>query len=391
MRDGGGGRRQGMADPFDALTIGTMTARNRLVRAATAESLATPDGRLTPELLGLYGELAWGGVGTIITGYMYVTPDGKPSEGALGLYDDGPIHQFRNLTDLVHENGACIVAQLVYGGSKSKLAPDDPRRLAPADAPCEDGVPNTSIIGASAVVNPRTGLAPTEATADDLRVLAAAFGQAALRARACGFDGVEVHVAHGYLLSQFLSPRFNRRTDEYGGSLENRARLAYECVAAAREAVGSGFPVLVKLNCWDDFDDPAGEKGGLGEDESAQAAALLVRAGASAIDVSGDWHTASAAAAQASTYEPFFADFGARLARELDVPVIVTGGWRSLDAIRDYVEADGIAAVGMSRPFICEPDLPRRWQAGDIAPSRCIGCGHCMKLPGIPCALKLRE
>lgn len=370
---------------FDEMRIGSMTARNRIVRSATAESLATPAGCLTPELLGLYGQLAWGGAGTIITGYMYVTPDGKPCEGALGLYDDASFHHYRCLTDLAHENGARIVAQLVYGGSKSKLAPDDPRRLASAGAPGKDGVPNTSILGASAIVHPRTNLVPTEATADDLRALSQAFGQAALRAQACGFDGVEVHAAHGYLLSQFLSRRFNVRVDEYGQTLGGRARLSLDCVTAIRAAVGSDWPVLVKLNACDDWDDPAGMRGGLGEDESAQVAAWLVEAGASCIDVSGDWHAASQGA---SAGEPYFANFGARLAGELGAPVIVTGGWRDLGTIEAHLASDGIAGIGMSRPLICEPDLPRRWQSGDNAPSACTGCGSCQKQIGISCAIR---
>ena len=374
-----------MADLFDEMRIGTMTARNRIVRAATAESLATAEGCLTPELLGLYGELAWGGVGAIVTGYIYVMPDGKPSEGALGLYDDSFLHHYRCLTDLVHENGACIVAQLVYGGSKSKLAPDDSRRLTSADASCQGEVPNAAILGASAIANPRTGVVPTEASADDLAVVAKAFGQAAVRARACGFDGVEVHAAHGYLLSQFLSPFFNRRQDVYGGSLENRARLAVQCVRAVREETCSGYPVLVKLNSCDAWDDPAGERGGLGEDESAQVAAWLVEAGASCIDVSGDWHAASTIV---SAGEPYFADFGARLSGELDVPVIVTGGWRDFSVASAHIKRDGIAGIAMSRPLICEPDLPRRWQSGDTAPSACTSCGACQKQVGIPCALR---
>ncbi len=374
-----------MTSLFDELTIGSMTARNRIVRAATAESLATRDGGLTPELLGIYGELAWGGAGTIITGYTYVTPDGKPSEGALGLCDDAALHRFRSLADVVHENDARIIMQLVYGGSKSKLSADDPRRLAPADQAAVDGAPTVSILGASAIAHPRTHLVPTEATSDQLAALAEAFGQAAVRARACGFDGVEVHVAHGYLLSQFLSPFFNRREDEYGGSLAGRARLAVQCVKAVRAQVGSEYPVLVKLNSCDEWGDPKGARGGLGEDESAQVAAWLVQAGANGVDVSGDWHAASSTAPAG---EPYFAAFGARLAHELDIPVIVTGGWRDPAVIAAHLESGGIAGIGMGRPLICEPDLPRRWSSGDAAPSMCIGCGTCQKHAGIPCLVR---
>lgn len=374
-----------MAGMFDKLTIGPMVARNRIVRSATAESLATMAGGLSPELLGIYGELAWGGVGTIVTGYMYVAPDGKPSEGALGLYDDSLLGHLRSLTDVAHENGACIVAQLVYGGSKSKLSADDSRRLQPVDAAAVDGVPNTTILGASAIMHPRTHLVPTEATSEQLAALADAFGLAAMWARACGFDGVELHVAHGYLLSQFLSPNFNKRADEYGGSLENRARLAVQCLQAIRAQAGLEYPVFAKLNCCDDWDDPAGQRGGLSQDESAQVAAMLVEAGASCIDVSGDWHTASQVV---ETGEPYFATFGARLAGELGVPVIVTGGWRDPDTITRHLESDGIAGVAMSRPFICEPNLVNRWREGDSSASACIECGKCQQYVGIPCPVR---
>ena len=362
---------------FDELRIGALVARNRAIRSATAESLATRDGAPTPQLRALYEELAAGGVGTIITGYAYVAPGGKPSEGALGIYDDSFLGEYRGLVEAVHVQGAAIALQLVYGGSKSKLAPDDARRIARPG-----GGPNVDILGASAVENPKTHLVPREASAEELAQLARSFGDAAARARACGFDGVEVHVAHGYLLSQFLSPRFNGRTDEYGGSLRNRARLACECVAAARAAVGEGYPVFAKVNSCDAADDPEGAGGGLGEGESAQVCAWLVEAGASCIDVSGDWH---AATLRAEAGEPYFAQFGARIASALEVPVIVTGGWRDRAIVERHLASDGIAGVGMSRPLICEPGLINRWQSGDGRPSACIACGSCQKAPGVPC------
>lgn len=372
-----------MASAFDELRIGTLAARNRIVRAATAESLATPTGKPTARLSSMYEQLAEGGVGTIITGYAYVTPDGKPSEGALGIYDDAFLGDYRELVDAVHARGATIVLQLVHGGSKSKVAHDDPRRFAPATTAPEDGVPNVSILGASALEHPKTHLVPTEATAEDLEHLSRAFGAAAARAESCGFDGVEIHAAHGYLLSQFLSRRFNVRTDAYAGeTLEGRAKLAIDCVAAARAATGPDFPLFVKVNACDDLADPAGARGGLGEDESARVCGWLVEAGASCIDVSGDWH---AVPPRDVSGDPFFADFGARLVRELGTPVIVTGGWRRLDVIEERLSADGIAGIAMSRPFICEPDLVNRWKSGNVAPSACTCCGYCGQHPGIPC------
>ena len=373
-----------MKSMFDPLVIGSLRAKNSIIRAATAESLAMPTGSPTSELFEKYEELAKGGVGTIITGFMFVTPDGKPAQGALGLYDDSYAQDYKELTSLVHSHGACIVAQLVYGGSKSHVALDDARRLAPATETPADWIPNVNILGPSALENPRTHLVPVEATAADLKRVIEAFGSAAARAEAFGFDGVEIHAAHGYLLSQFLSRRFNVRDDEYGGYLENRARLTIECVKAARKQTSNDFPILVKMNSCDDLEDPSGVHGGLNEDESAQVCQWLVEAGATAIDVSGDWH---AVRADEITGQPFFARFGKRLARILGVSVIVTGGWRSVDTIEKHLAEDDIAAIAMSRPLICEPNLVARWLSGYTEPSRCTSCGYCAKHAGIPCAL----
>lgn len=400
-----------MASLFDELRVDSMAVRNRVVRAATAESLATSEGAPSERLVSLYQQLAAGGVGTIITGYAYVSADGKPSEHALSLCDDRFEPEYRALVDAAHNEGACIVAQLVYGGSKSKLAADDPRRVVVpgsvnkgldsasienavgvelsaglqdsavavgSSTGAQDVVPNVRIFGASAVPNPATGLVPREASPADLACIASQFADAAARAKRWGFDGVEVHVAHGYLLSQFLSPFFNRRNDEYGGSIENRARLACECITAVREAVGTGFPIFAKLNSSDKRDGSMG----LAEEDSLVAAGMLIGAGASAIEVSGDWHAFNAGDAFDG---PFFGRYGARLARMVDAPVIVTGGWRDPRKAERYLDETSVAAIGMSRPLICEPDLPLKWESGALYPSRCTSCNHCAKSSGIPC------
>ena len=379
-----------MSTLFEQMNIGSMAARNRLVRAATYESLAKGDGAPSDELVDLYARLAEGGVGTIVTGYAYVCPDGKPNANALSFCDESNADSYRPLIGAAHRGGARIVAQLVYGGSKSKLAPDDPRRvdvarqISPAGgAGASSPPPNCRIAGPSPVEHPSTGLVPYEASCDDIARIVSDFAEAAFRAQRFGFDGVEIHAAHGYLLGQFLSPAFNRRTDAYGGPLANRARLACECVATARAELGPSFPIIVKLNSSDSRDGA----NGLTEGESMQAASLLASAGASAIEVSGDWHAFSGCDAARG---PFFGDFGSRMADELDIPVIVTGGWRDPRVISSYLERSRIAAVGLCRPFICEPDLAGRWESGDLEPSRCTSCNHCCTLPGIPCLLAKR-
>ena len=435
-----------MAVIFEDFRMGNMVARNRLVRAATAESLCTLDGEPSKRMMDYYTELAKGGVGTIITGYAYVTPDGKPSERSLNLADSSMEEALRGLTNAVHEprivdidpvplkpaslpivlddgrilkpkhvtneaepakqeeegTQARVVAQLVYGGSKSKLAANDPRWCAqPASsAPVAEDVnaggeeqtaavlaPNVDIVGPSVVENPATGLVPREATADDIERIVAAFANAAARAKRVGFDGVEIHAAHGYLLSQFLDGRFNKRTDEYGGSLQGRARLAIECVRAVRAQVGPGFPVLVKLNSCDVLGDVLGAAGGLSEEESLQVAEWLVKAGASCIDVSGDWHGVEQ---EDIAGEPFFGSFGARLAKRLgdETPVVVTGGWRDMDTIERYLETTGVAGFGMGRPLICQTILPELWRAEETRKCECISCNWCIGKNGNPCILR---
>ena len=346
---------------FEEMHIGGLQARNRLVRAATYERLATEDGHLTPELTAVYDELAAGGAGTIIVSYAFVTRDEQPNPRMLGIYDDSFIPEYRALVDAAHAHGVRMISQIVYGGSATKLKP-----------------PSARILGPSAVANPKTGIVPVEAAAEDLRMLVEAFAAAARRARDAGFDGVELHAAHGYLLSQFLSPHLNRRTDAYGGPIENRARLAVEAIAAIRREVGGEFPVLVKLNSSD------GVEGGLTEDDSLAAARLFAEAGATAIEVSGAWRDCRV---RDFAGEPFFSGYARRLVREVGVPVILTGGNRSVAAMERLAREGGIEGFGLCRPLICEPDLPMRWAADPAYAPRCVSCGGCDATPGHRCIL----
>ena len=350
-----------MGTLFEQMCIGSLQARNRLVRAATYEGLATDDGHLTPELAAVCEELAAGGAGTVILGYAYVTPDERPNPRMLGIYDDSFVPEYRELVERLRARGARVVSQIVYGGSATKLDP-----------------PSACILGPSAVPNPKTGIVPVEASARDVRLLVEAFAAAGRRARDAGFAGVELHAAHGYLLSQFLNPLLNRRADEYGGSVENRARIAVEALAAIRREVGAEYPVLVKLNSSD------GVEGGLTEDDSLRVAQLLVEAGASAIEVSGNWR---ACRARDFGGEPFFAAYALRLARAVPVPVILTGGNRRVEAMERLAD-EGIAGFGLCRPLICEPDLPMRWAADPQAVPRCVSCNGCSATPGHRCVLR---
>lgn len=367
---------------FEPVRFGRLTAKNRFVRAATYTGLADERGYPTAELTEAYVRLAQGGVGTIITGLTSIAPDGNPYPHAEALYDETYTAAWRTTVDRVHEHGAAIVLQLVHAGSAAKGLADGVRPIAP-----------------SAIRNPKSGIAPEEATVTELRRIAAAFAAAAARARAAGFDGVEVHAAHGYLLSQFLDPRLNQRTDCYGGSPERRAQFVAECVGAVRDAVGESFPVLVKLNSSD------GAEGGLSEEESLACALQLIARGATAIEVSGAWRAAGQAARRASAGgttageadgtrgdeiatadEPYFAEFALRLAAATDAPVILTGGCRST-ANLERLAGQGIAAFGLGRPLVCEPDLPQRWREDAAYKPRCTSCDGCSRSAEHRCVL----
>lgn len=371
-----------MAQLFEPFEIGSLSLKNRILRSATAESLCTLQGEPTPVLTNVYESLAQGQVGGIITGFSYVVPDGKPMEHTLSCCSDKDISIYQPLIAAAHNNGTSLILQLVYGGSKSKLAPEDPRWITPPSDESDPDAPNTTIWGPSAVKNPQTGLIPTPMAKSELTALAVAFGQAAKRAKDAGFDGVELHCAHGYLLSQFLSPAFNKRTDNYGGSIENRARLACDCLSAMRMQAGPKFPLFVKLNSCDDYYDPHGKNGGLSQEDSMRAAELFERSGANCIEISGDWHTATR---EIEDGQPYFYDYACRLRGYVSIPLMLTGGWRDPDIIESHLEQEVVQLIGMSRPFIREPNLVWDWQKGKLNPSQCTNCAICQKHAGIPC------
>lgn len=346
---------------FEEMALGSLRARNRFVRAATYEGLATTEGHITQELTAICEELAAGGVGTIVMGYAHVTVNEQPNPRMLGICDDSFVAEYHDLTERVHAYDAKIVSQIVYGGSASRLEPPSPR-----------------ILGPSAVPHLKTGIVPIEATISDIEELIDAFAAAAVRVRAAGFDGVELHAAHGYLLSQFLNPLLNRRTDGYGGSIENRSRIIVQTVDEIRRRVGSDFPLLVKLNSSD------GVRGGLSENDSLVAAKCLAQHGVDAIEASGAWRDDKF---KGFNGQPFFASYAKRLVREVGVPVILTGGNRSFEVMERLAVEDGIAGFGLCRPLICEPCLVNRWMHDTSVVARCTSCNKCSSTPGHRCIL----
>lgn len=224
-----------MKSVFEPAKLGNFTTKNRFVRSATRDGYADDHGHVTDELLAIYEKLAQGGVGTIITGHAYVTDvEQSRQPGQMGIYDDSCIPGYRRLTEAVHRYDSRIVMQISCIGAQTFSSGE-----------------NKLIWGPSAVADNATGIIPKEMSLQEIDLLKNSFGSAALRAKEAGFDGVQIHAAHGYLLNKFLNPYYNRRTDMYGGSAENRARLVLEVYDAIREKVGLDFTVLIKVNSSD--------------------------------------------------------------------------------------------------------------------------------------------
>ena len=361
---------------FKSSTINNMQLANRFIRSATWEGMATEDGRVTPNLIDTMTALADGGVGLIISGHAYVTPVGQASPWQLGIYDDSLTVGLRSMTDAVHRAGGRIVAQLAHAGH---FALEKAIGTAPVVASDFDGLART---------------ARTELSEADIRRLINAYAAAARRAQAAGFDGIQLHSAHGYLLSQFLSPWFNRRTDSYGGSLDNRVRIHVETIRAIRQAVGADYPILVKMNC-EDF-----SEGGLTVADSIAAGRQMVAAGLDAIELSGGLLTGGKLSPSRPNInkvekEAYFKEAAQAFKKALDVPLILVGGIRSLDVAEGLFKSGTADYFSMSRPLIREPDLINRWHSGDRTRARCLSDNLCfgpgMTGKGIYCVTEERE
>ncbi|MGM0454465.1 MAG: NADH:flavin oxidoreductase [Thermodesulfobacteriota bacterium] len=366
-----------MTTPFDTITIKNMKLPNRFVRSATWEAMATDGGAVTPKLIRTMKELAEGGIGMIVSGHAYILPEGQAGPWQMGIHDDNLIDGLREMTSAVHDAGGKIIAQLAHAGTQ---ASEKLTGHAPMAVSVFDGLADS----------PRV-----EITAAYIEKLTAAFADAAARAKTAGFDGVQIHSAHGYLLSQFLSPYYNRREDAYGGTIENRARVHREVLKAIRSAVGDDYPVLVKLNSRDFTDE------GLSLEDSLFAAKMLEQGGLDAIEVSGGVLTGSGKSLPSRTgitaeeKEAYFADEARQFKGAVDIPLILVGGMRSYTVVESVIESGVADMVSLARPLIREPDLVKRWKAGDTRKAECnsdnLCFGPALKGEGIYCVSRERE
>lgn len=366
-----------MAELFDETSIRSVILRNRFVRSATWEGLARDDGSVTPRLTDVAVRLAEGGVGLIISGHAYVEKAGQAGNWQLGVYSDTLVPGLTEMVHAVHDRGGTIVMQLAHAGVRAASHLSGLEPLGPSPALIEG-----KMVG-------------REMTDPDIKGVVEAFANAAVRARTAGFDGVQLHAAHGYLLSQFLSPYFNKRRDDYGGAIENRARLVVETCGAIRRAVGEDFPLLIKLNSEDFLPD------GLTVDDMVKTAVLLEKAGVDAIEMSGGTflsgkkYPSRQGRPRPGEPEAYYEDAAKRYKEKVCIPLMLVGGLRTFETCQRIV-SQGIADyIAMCRPFIREPGLVDRWRSGDTRPALCISDSGCFKPgfegKGVSCVVEARE
>jgi len=348
---------------FTPARIKEMTVPNRFVRSATYDGCADTSGMPTPKQVELFDDLAAGGTGLIVSGIAYVHPMGQISPFQNAISDDRCIKGLKQLTARVHERGAKIAVQLFHAGReaagflKSK---------------------NEEAAGAFFVPDdPYFKRAYRELSESEIETLIGAFADAAERAVAAGFDAVQLHGAHAYLLSQFLSPYSNRRTDQWGGPLENRLRLHHEIYKAIREKVGPDYPVLIKLGVADGF------PGGLAFEEGFEAARQLAAWGFDSLEISQGLRGRRYAETEFRTgirrpeEQAYFRDWCRRVKQAVDVPVMMVGGLRRPDLMEAVLENREADFVSLCRPLIREPGIIGEWGAGSCREPACISCNQC--------------
>jgi len=350
---------------FSEGSIAGLTISNRLIRSATWDPSILNSRQMTEEVLNLYRDLALGGVGAIITGGFPVYRERFPEEDSgqpVRLYTDLRVNGLEKMAEAIHQarSDCKVIAQLEVGY---------------VDA------------GPSSISSPFSNEPVRELSLDEIEQIIVCFVDAITDMWNSGFDGVQLHAAHGGLLSRFLSPYTNRREDDFGGNSEKRSKIIREIVARARRQVG-GFPILIKMNCTDYL------VGGVDIENFPALAQEIVRAGVDAIELSGGmWECLFRSEAelgfrpvpapeshtriQKPEQQSYFLKFAERL--DLSTPIILVGGNRDIEKLEAILQGGKVEFIALCRPLIREPDLPNRWRAGiGKRTPECVSCNSCI-------------
>lgn len=376
---------------FETSSLAGIRMKNRILRSATYEGMCDTLGHPQPPYYQFYEKLSVGGAGAIITGYVAVNRIGRMPKHMGIIDDDAYIEEFGKLSSRVQANDTPIIMQIAHCGGLSSKA-----------------VTNAEPVAPSPFANPLSRQMARELSETGIEEIINDFVKAIIRVWKAGFDGVQLHAAHGYLLSEFLSPHVNKRSDRWGGTTENRCKIIIKILERARKELGD-YPILVKISAYD-FD-----KGGIRIDESIKISQMLERAECSAIEVSCGGVTDSFPSVRSNefpikaalafvppfkkmpkpakflasiilrftmkSYTPLFnynVDAALQIKKNIGIPVIVVGGIRTLTDIKDIICNKGIDYISMCRPFIIEPTIVRKFQENKKNESSCINCSYCL-------------
>jgi len=314
-----------------------VTLKNRIAKSAMSDSLGDGTGHPTTEQIRLYQRWAGGGLAVSIVGEVQGTAGYAEKPGNLVLNETSDLDRFRELAQRGGENGTQLWLQLGHAGALAYTPTSTPKGPSALDLP---------------------GLRCAEMTIDEIHQLPSEFARTAQLALLAGFGGVQVHAAHGFLLSQFLSPLFNKRSDEFGGATANRMRLLLETIEATRAAVGPDFPIALKLNSSDQLE------GGFDEDDALKVVAALDRSSLDLIDISGGTYFPGAkSASDGAGRGPYFIEFAKRARALTTKPLMLTGGFKTRMQAEDAVASGAVDIVGLARALVLEPSLPDLWKA----------------------------
>jgi 2,4-dienoyl-CoA reductase-like NADH-dependent reductase (Old Yellow Enzyme family) len=350
---------------FEPVEIKNLKIRNRIARSATYEGMGNSRGEPSAQLAELYRTLADGEIGLIMTSAALIErfkmplPEGGDMPYPTFIDSDEMAALWKPIVADVKARGATIAMQVVHPG----------RQEAPV---LRGGEPP---IAPSAVEERAYGNMPREMTLAEIEEMIERFAQVCRRVKEAGFDAVQLHGGHGYLISNFISPYTNRRTDEYGGDTARRARFIVDIVRRARKLVGDAYPIMIKMNCEDFVPD------GLTADEAARIAPIIVDAGIDCIEITGGIYETrdemSKKGINKEEKEAYFRRHAEALRKTVGVPLILVGGMRSPGVIERILSDCVAEMVSMSRPFIREPQLVKRWKSGDLSKATCISCNQC--------------
>ena len=347
---------------FEPYKIGNLEIKNRFFRSATYFAFSNEAGFAGEESAALMKKLAENEVGLIVTGYAYVQKNGQCFIDMNGIQDDDHIPGFQKMTGAVHDAGGKIVMQIAHGGISATTTARNGGDLVAVSVP-----ENYDAIGVK----------PRELSEEDIETMIDAFGEAARRVQESGFDGVQIHGAHGYIFTQFLSPLSNRRKDQWGGSLENRMRFVVETTRAMKKKVGPNFSIMIKLGCRDYSE----EKNRLTIEEGAEVVRTLEKEGHSHIEISyatlGNTHRKLSLGVSRPDQEAYLLPDARIIRKATRMPLGLVGGMRSLPVMEEIVSSGIVNTISISRPLIREPDLIKKWKNGNTKTSDCISCGRC--------------